>query len=178
MRIKTLFKLISLVCAASMALLSCGYRISGTGSLLPEGTHTLAVTTFINATNEPYVDSAVTKAVTDEFIADGRLRVTSVESADVALRGRVVKYQVTALSYTPDSFVQQYKVTIVVEATLEERKDRKVLWREGGIESVFIAEYPVSIGDVNATKIAKEAAIQKASQDIAWTLRSRVLEGF
>jgi hypothetical protein len=43
---------------------------------------------------------------------------------------------------------------------------------------VFISDYKVTIGDITVTKIAKEAAIKKASQDIAWTLRSRVLEGF
>jgi outer membrane lipopolysaccharide assembly protein LptE/RlpB len=178
MRTRTLLILLSLSCTASALLLSCGYHLSGTGSLLPEGTRTIAVPAFINATNEPYVDVEVTRAVTGEFIADGRLRVVDVEAADITLLGRVLRYEVTALSYTPDSFVQQYKVTIIVEATLQERKSRKVLWREGGIESVFIADYPVAIQNIQMTKSAKEQAIKKASQDIAWTLRGRVLEGF
>ena len=51
---------------------SCGYRLSGTGNLVPEGTKTISVPVFINGTNEPYVDVEVTQAVVDEFIADGR----------------------------------------------------------------------------------------------------------
>lgn len=164
---------------ASLAITTaCGYRLSGTGLLVPEGTKTIAVPGFINLTNEPYVDVEVTKAVTDEFIADGRLRVVDVESTELVLRGRVVKYEVTALSYTASNYVQQYRVRLVVDVSLEDLRSKKVLWSEAGIEAVFIADYKVTIGDITTTKTAKEASIKKTSQDIAWTLRSRVLEGF
>jgi hypothetical protein len=163
---------------ALAALPSCGYHLSGTGLLVPEGTKTIAVPGFINATNEPYVDVEVTKAVADEFIADGRLRVVNVENAELVLRGIVAKYDVVALSYTASSYVQQYQVRLVVNASLEDLRSKKTLWKESGIEAVFISDYPVYIGNISATKVAKEGAIKKASQDIAWTLRSRVLEGF
>jgi len=140
---------------AVAALPSCGYHLSGTGLLVPEGTRTIAVPGFINHTNEPYVDVEVTKFVTDEFIADGRLRVVDVEAADIVLRGKVVKYEVAALSYTASSYVQQYRVRIVVDASLDDTRSKKVLWRESGIEAVFISDYPVTIGDITTTKVAK-----------------------
>jgi hypothetical protein len=172
-------KIIIIVLLASLlGVHACGYRLSGTGSLLPEGTKTIAVPGFINNTNEPYVDVEVTKAVTDEFVADGRLRVVDLDGADLVLRGRITKYEVIALSYTADSFVQQYRVHLVVDAVLDDLRAKKILWKESGIEAVFISDYPVTIGNISATKVAKESAIKKASQDIAWTLRSRVLEGF
>jgi len=172
-------KIIIIVLLASiLGVHACGYHLSGKGSLIPEGAKTIAVPAFINNTNEPYVDLEVTKAVVDEFIADGRLRIVDVEAADLALRGIVVKYEVSALSFTANAFVQQYRVRIVVNATLEDLGTKKTLWRENNIEAVFISDYPVTIGDIRATKIVKESAIKKAGQDIAWTLRSRVLEGF
>lgn len=167
-----------LIAVLAAALSSCGYRFSGTGDLVPEGARSIAVPVFVNGTNEPYVDTAVTQAVIDEFAADGRLKVQDLSGADLALRGRVTAYSVTALSYTADAYVQQYKVRLVVEASLEEVRSKKILWQEKGIEAIFIADYPVAIGDIRSTRIVKEQAIQKASQDIAWTLRSRVLEGF
>ena len=170
--------IILMLVAAMASLSSCGYRLSGTGALVPEGTKTIAVPSFINNTNEPYVDADITAAVIREFITDGRLRVVDVAEADLALRGKIVKYEGIPISYTPDSFVQQYKVRLVVDANLEDLRTKKVLWKENGIEAVFISDYKVTIGDITVTKIAKEAAIKKASQDIAWTLRSRVLEGF
>ena len=176
---RTYIKGVVFVLLLALAVIpACGYHLSGTGLLVPEGTRTIAVPGFINNTNEPYVDVEVTKSVADEFIADGRLRVVDVEAADIVLRGRVIKYEVVALSYTADSYVQQYRVRLVVDAVLDDTRSKKVLWKESGIEAVFISDYPVTIGDITSTKIAKEAAIKKASQDIGWTLRSRVLEGF
>lgn len=168
----------------SAGLASCGYRLSGTGDLLPKDAKSIAVPVFINGTNEPYLDVELTKAVVDEFIADGRLRVADQDTADLALRGRVTRFEVVALSYTREALVQQYRVRMVVDASLEDLRTKKVLWQEKGIEALFISDYPVAydstgkLADIRATKINKEAAVMKASQDIAWTLRSRVLEGF
>lgn len=167
-----------LLVAFFLVLTSCGYGLSGRGLLVPEGAKTIAIPSFLNVTNEPYVDVEITRAVVDEFVADGRLRVVDVDTADLALRGRITRYDVTALSYTPDSYVQQYSVRLVVDASLEDRRAGTVIWQERGVEAVFISDYPVTIGDIQATKAAKETAIKKASRDIAWTLRSRVLEGF
>lgn len=172
-----MMKMAIVVLLATLAS-SCGYHLSGTGNLVPEGYRTIAIPVFVNDTNEPFVDTELTKAVVDEFLTDGRLKVAGPEAADLALRGKVTKYEVIALSYTPNAYVQQYRVRLVVDASLEDLRTKKILWQEKGIESVFISEYPVTIGDISATKIAKEAAITKASQDIAFTLRSRVLEGF
>jgi outer membrane lipopolysaccharide assembly protein LptE/RlpB len=162
---------------------SCGYHISGTGGIVPEGVRSISVPVFFNATNEPYVDVEVTQAVVEEFMTDGRLKVMSLEEAELALHGKVVKYEVTPLSYNPQSFVQQYQVHIVVDASLEDLRSKKVLWQEKGIQSSFITDYTVSYdaagkADIRGTRVAKDAAIKQASQDIAWTLRSRVLEGF
>ncbi len=166
-----------------LLLTSCGYRLGGTGGLVPEGARSISVPVFINGTHEPYVDTEVTKAVVNEFLTDGRLQVVSLDSADLALRGKVTKYEVVALSYTVNSYVQQYRATITVDVSLEDLRSKKILWQEKGIQSVFISDYPITYDalgqtDIRSTKIAKEAAIQKASQDIALTLRSRVLEGF
>jgi len=174
---------IMILLAMLLALTSCGYRLSGTGILVPQGTRTIAVPIFINSTNEPYVDVEITQALVEEFMADGRLKVTALEGAELALRGTVKKYEVSALSFTENSYVQQYKVRLVVDAGLEDLRTKKVLWQEQGIEVIFIADYPVSydtagMAEIMKTRIAKQAAIKKASQDLAWTLRSRVLEGF
>jgi len=159
-------------------LSSCGYHLSGTGGIVPEGTKTIAIPVFFNETNEPYVDVEVTQAVVEEFLTDGRLKVVGVEDAALALRGKIAKYDVIPLSYNPQSFVQQYRVHLVVEAVLEDLRTKKAIWQEKGIESNFISDFAVTMGDIRTTRVAKDAAIKKASQDVAWTLRSRVLEGF
>jgi len=181
MRSKSVRLIISLVLVLLVS--SCGYHISGTGGIVPAGVRTISVPVFLNATNEPYVDVEVTQAVVEEFMTDGRLKVVGLEEAELALRGKVVKYEVTPLSYNPQAYVQQYRVHIVVDASLEDLRSKKILWQEKGIQSSFISDYTVSFdatgrADIRGTRVAKDAAIKQASQDIAWTLRSRVLEGF
>ncbi len=160
---------------------SCGYHFSGTGAIVPAGVRTIAVPVFFNDTSEPYLDVEVTQAVVEEFMTDGRLKVVSLDEAELALRGRIYKYEITPLSYNVyngQTFVQQYRVHLIVEAWLEDLRSKKVLWRERGIQSILISDYAVATGDVRSTRISKDPAIKKASQDIGWTLRSRVLEGF
>ena len=81
-------KALVLVLLACCSLSSCGYHFSGTGAIVPEGVRTLAVPVFFNETNEPYVDVEVTQAVVEEFMTDGRLKIVSLEEAELALRGK------------------------------------------------------------------------------------------
>ncbi|HAK60518.1 MAG TPA: hypothetical protein DCO77_09070 [Nitrospiraceae bacterium] len=162
---------------------SCGYHLSGSGDLVPKGATTISIPVFINGTDQPYVDIEITQAVVREFLVDGRLDVANLDSADLALHGRVTAYEETALSYTAESYVQQYRVRLVVDVRLEDRRSKNIIWKEQGVEGIFITDYPITYSPTNtveitATKTAKEEAIRKASQDLASTLRSRVLEGF
>jgi hypothetical protein len=177
----------NIIAAVALAVIvtvpACGYHWSGTGVIVPQGVKTIAVPVFFNATNEPFVDVDVTQAVVEEFLTDGRLKVVSLEDAELALRGKITKYETIPLSYNPQSYVQQYRVRMVVEAVLEDLRSKKILWKERGIDSVLISDYAVSYdsagkADITLTKISKDAAIKNASKDIAKTLRSRVLEGF
>lgn len=166
-----------------LAMPSCGYHLSGSGDLVPKGATTISIPVFINDTDQPYVDIEITRAVVREFLVDGRLGVANLESADLALHGKVTAYDETALSYTADAYVQQYRVRLVVDVRLEDRRSKNIIWKEQGVEGIFISDYPITYSPANtveitATKTAKEEAIRKASQDLASTLRSRVLEGF
>ena len=161
-----------------LLLSSCGYRFTPVGGVVPEDSRTIAVLAFVNDTNEPYVDVEVTKAVVDEFLADGRLKVVSSEAADLVLKGSVTKFDMTPSSYTTDNYVQSYTVGIGVNVTVEDVKTHKIIWQEKGLGSVFVYSYQVTLGDITSTKIAKEAALKTGSRDVASTLRSRLLEGF
>ncbi len=167
-----------------LAMPSCGYHLSASGDLVPKGAKTISIPVFINDTDQPYVDIEITRAVVHEFLVDGRLGVVNLELADLALHGRVITYEETALSYTADSYVQQYRVRLVVDVRLEDRRSKNIIWKEQGVEGILISDYPITYSgpgndvDITATKTAKEGAIRKASQDLARTLRSRVLEGF
>jgi hypothetical protein len=164
--------------ALLLLLSSCGYRLTPVGGIVPEGARTIAILTFVNGTNEPYVDLEVTRAVVDEFLADGRLKVVSSEAADLVLRGTVTKFGMTPAAYSPDHYVQSYTVSIGVNVSIEDARTHKLIWQETGVGSVFASGYGVTLGDITSTKTAKETALKSASRDVASTLRSRILEGF
>jgi hypothetical protein len=170
--------LILVLLSLLLMLSSCGYRFTPVGGVVPEDSRTIAILSFVNGTNEPYVDVEVTKAVVDEFLADGRLKIISSEAADLVLKGSVTKFDITPSGYTTDNYVQSYTVSIGVNVTVEDGKTHKIIWQEKGLGSVFVSSYTVTLGDVTSTKIAKEAALKSASRDVASTLRSRLLEGF
>jgi outer membrane lipopolysaccharide assembly protein LptE/RlpB len=161
-----------------MPLTSCGYHFSSIGGIVPQGAKTIAVSVFINDTTEPYVDVDITKAVADEFLTDGRLNVVSEDAADLVLRGHVTKFFLTAQAYTAASYVQAYNVSITVSISVEDTKTQKLILQDVALTDYFTSTYAVAIGDISQTKIAKEAAVQSACQDIASTVRSRVLDGF
>lgn len=157
---------------------SCGYRLTQVGGVIPEGAKTIAIPVFLNNTHEPYVDTVLTQDVVNEFLSDGRLKVAGLEDADLILRCKIMKFELTPAAYTANSYVQTYNVSIMISFSLEDAKTRKMLVPETSLNLVFISSYPVTLGNISATKIVRETAIMKASRDIASTLRSRVLEGF
>ena len=165
-----------LVCL--IAFSSCGYRFTPVGGIVPEGAKTIAIPVFINRTFEPYIDVEVTKAVVDEFLTDGRLKVTSLENADLILRGSITKFDLTPSTYTTDAYVAQYTVNIGVNLSIEDQRTGKLLMNDVGLGSVFIASYGVTPGNISLTKIQKETALINACKDLASTIRGRVLEGF
>jgi hypothetical protein len=61
---------------------------------------------------------------------------------------------------------------------LEDSRTGKALLQDEGLGSVFVSTYATTIGDITATKIAKDAAIKNAGKSLASSIRSRVLEGF
>jgi hypothetical protein len=167
-----------------LMLCSCGYSFTPVGGIVPPDAKTIAIPVFINNTNEPYLDIEVTKAVVDEFLADGRLKIVGSESADLVLKGRVTRFDLTPAAYSTDNYVLSYNVGIGVSVILEDVKTQKVLLEDQGIGSVFTSGYGVSLMtsgtstvNISATKISRDAAIKAASKSLASTLRSRVLEG-
>ena len=178
---------IMLALLSLLLLSSCGYRFSSLGSAVPEDAKTLAIPAFMNGTAEPFVDVEVTKAVVREFLTDGRLKVVSAETADLVLKGKVTKFDMTPSAYTADNYVRSYTIAIGVDVSVEDVRTHKIIWQEKGLGSIFVASYPVVPVDptaattqvnITATKIAKEAALASASRDVASTIRSRLLEGF
>ncbi len=154
---------------------SCGYRFSGRANELPSHIKAVAIPIFVNATQEPLIESVITNKVIQEFIGDGRLRVVDSSKADAVLKGRIYAFSLAPLSFDRGDNVLEYRVVIQCELILEDVREKKIIWKEPALTQS--ADYKVS-SDISATRTAKDRAIEEASKRFASDLVARVFEGF
>ena len=66
---------------------------------LPPHIKSVAVPTFVNKTQEPAVENAITSAVINAFVTSGKLRVVPMGEADSILEGEIIGYQIQSTGY-------------------------------------------------------------------------------
>jgi len=110
-----------------LAWTACGY--SGR-ALLPDHIKRVCIPTFENDTTRSGIEQEITTAVTEAFIADGRLSVVSEGEADAMLRGVIVKYEKGPLTFDRAQTVDEFRVEIVLAIEFEDLREGKVLWKE------------------------------------------------
>ena len=126
-----------------VAALGCGYRLSGTTSVLPEHIKSFHIPPFENFTARPEIEQRVTEAVARELTRRGRRYriVADPTAADAILSGAVSSYQTNAVQFTSEGRSSRVEATIRLQATLRESATDQVLWSQGGL--VFRQQYDV-----------------------------------
>jgi len=159
-----------------MYLSGCGYHLSGSNRL-PSDIETVAVPVFHNNTFQPTLENAVTAAVKKEFLTNSRLMVVNdPDQADLVVRGTIVSYGLTPLSYDSSrTVVLEYRLHFRAAVSVEAPRKQKVLWKDTAMDAM--AEYLVN-PDTAANQVAEDHAIAEASKQLAENVVSRVLEGF
>jgi len=159
---------------AALIFSSCGYRMAGQTTGLPESIKTIAITVFENESFEPNIEAAVTRAVTQKFVDDGRLRVVPKARADALLTGTVIKYGLEAVSFDQFNYATSYRMRIGVTVTLKGRSESSLrMVRNVNAESFY------SLGSsIAGAESARLAAIDTVSRIIADNIIGLFLEGF
>jgi hypothetical protein len=129
---------------AGLLLISgCGYT---TRSAICEHYRTVYVQPFVNKINitgeadaaskykinKPMVETDVTRAVVSKFLLDGNLRPVKEGEADLILKGEVVEFRQDALRYTENDDVEEYRLNIIVNISMWNAKENRLLWEEKG----------------------------------------------
>ena len=157
-----------------LGLSGCGYT---TRSLLPENirrVHIPPVKNAIDLSSEisdktpfrvyrPGLEVDLTNSLINRFIFDGQLKVTSDEKADARLEATLVDYRRDALRYSEGEDVQEYRLSITVDAALIQRSDSKALWQERITgDTTFFLSGPRAISEDQATAKAVEDVARRA----------------
>lgn len=175
---KKLSKNILFFCFLSTVLFSgCGYT---TKSTLPKSIKTIYVEPFKNSISYtsgsgrnvyfPLLEVDVRNAVIDRFLFDGNLKIAEAHKADLILKGELTNYQRSALRYTDDEDVEEYRVHITVSFELQSARAGMTSWTEPGF--VGDATYFVTGPLVSS----EESAVANAVTDLARRIVERTIE--
>ena len=159
---------------AALIFSSCGYRMVGQTTGLPESIKTVAVTVFENESSEPNIEAAITSRVSRRLVDDGRLRVVPKEKADALLTGKVTKYELAALSYDQFNYATSYRMRVSVTVTLKSKGDSSFR-----IVKNIKAESFYTLGaSIAGAESARLTSIDRVSGIIADNIIGLFLEGF
>jgi len=177
------FFLFSIFCFLFSALAGCGYT---TRSYVNPNIKTVYIQPFLNKidiTSEysenrkyrsyfPLLEAKITRAVVDRFVFDGNLRIAKPEAADVVLKGELVNYARDPLRYrdNDNETVEEYRLSLVVNISLTDRKNNKVLWQETG----FVGDATYFTSGPSAK--SEETALNDAVVDLARRIVERTIE--
>lgn len=152
----------------------CGYHRAGSGDNLG-GIGTLHITLFENQTFEPFVENAVTNAVTERFLRTRRWRlVENPATADGVFSGEVSVFQTVPVSFDRNDNVLEYRAEMTATAVLRANPEGQVLWKGSASWS---EEYPGSL-DKGQQEDYKRQAIRDIADRLAEELYFRLTDNF
>lgn len=159
----------------------CGYT---TKSLLPSSIQSIYVAPVKNAIDvsseisdksrfrayRPGVEVDITNAIINRFIFDGNLKVQSAERANAVLEAKLIDYRRDALRYSEGNDVQEYRLSIVLDATVYQSDNRKILWHDTSLtgDTTFF------LSGSRAT--SEDLAVGKAIEDLARRVVEKTIE--
>src|SRR3989304_1707830 len=155
-----------------LILQACGYHMAGTGSHLTPGMKSVFIPVFENKTMEPIVEEELTPAVIREFLQDGRIEVADSSRADMVLKGSVVSYKETPISFDASQNVLEYRIMVTTHIVLLKNNSLS-LWEK---DITSTAEYAVS-SDVMTTRVSKLSALREIARNLSEEVADRELLG-
>jgi len=180
----TLQALSVLLVACSVQLVSCGYT---TRSMISDKFKTIYIVPFVNKIDitkeadagykyriyRPMLETDITKKVTNKYLFDGNLRPVKTESADLILKGELVEFRRDPLRYTDNDEVEEYRINIIVNISLWDKKEDKLVWQENN----FTGDYTYFTSfTTSGTPKSEDVAVNEALDDLARRIVERTVE--
>jgi len=168
---------LSLFLVLLVAIAGCGYT---TRSTLPSRFRTIHIDHFVNKIDYssekrrniyfPLLEVTARNAVINRYQFDGNLRIAEKDVADLILEAELTQYRRSALRYTDNDDVQEYRVYVVINMTLWDTANNVVKWEEGGFtgEATYFIEGPLVT--------TEESAVDEAVLDLARRIVERTIE--
>jgi hypothetical protein len=171
------------VCLLALALCllissgACGYRVAGRGDRLPPDIKSLAVPIFTNETPRFRIEQKVSAAITREFIARSRFRITpNPAGADAVLNGTIKEVRVGVIAFDLSTGrATTMQVQVLAHVDLVDQHTKKVLFSNHNY--IFREQYQISQSS-SALFEEQDPALDRLARDLARTLVTDILENF
>lgn len=115
MKVKYIFSVLLL--SITIAMVGCDY---GPVFVLPERIKKISILSIQNKTVYYGVEEKLTNLVIEEFLQDGKLKITDRAEADVCLEGEIISYVLRPLSFDKENMVEEYELEIQAYLVLKD----------------------------------------------------------
>ena len=120
----------------------------------------------------PLLEIKITNSVINRFIFDGNLKVTRSQNADLILSGELISYSRDPLRYDNDRNVEEYRLNIAVNLSLQDAETGEILWEETN----FVGDTTYDRTGANA--VSESTAIEDAITDLVRRIVERTIENW
>jgi hypothetical protein len=159
-RVRAVLALVGLVATGA-----CGYGFSSRST---GGLDTIAIRTFGNRTSQPDLEVTIWEKVVELFDQDRLLKVVDEERAQSVLEATLVDYRREPISINPELGAEEYRVTLVLEASFTDQRTSEEMW--SGVRFRGTGNYLLEGGDVTF-----EDALDEAVGEIVEDLLNRII---
>lgn len=164
-----------------LVLAGCGYT---TRSMISDKYKTIYITPFVNKTDitseyntgsqyhiyRPHLETDVTTTVVNKFLFDGNLKPVKMDNADLVLKGELIDFRKDPLRYDNSDNVLEYRVSIVINMKMWDRKEDKLVWEENSFTG------DTTYYTAGTASISEAVAVNNALTDIARRVVERAVE--
>lgn len=167
--------LLAASCAAIL-LASCGYKLSGANTFLPERIKIIAVAPFENATNRPEIEQRVTEETSRELSKRGGYRVVADRGeAQALLEGSIAAFRTDPVQFNEQGRATRVQVTVSIRASLRDLASGDLLWSQSDL--LFRQQFDVP--ETEAAFFDQETlALDDIARGAAGALVTSIFEGF
>jgi hypothetical protein len=177
---RLIMQITQIIFLVSMA--GCGYT---TRSLISDKFRTIYIAPFDNKVDiaqeaysanryriyRPGLETDIMRAVVNKYLFDGNLKPVKEQAADLVLKGELIEFRKDPLRYNENSDeVAEYRVNIIVNLTLLDKKENKEVWKESGFTG------DTTYFTTGSLAKSEETAINDAISDLARRIVERTVE--
>ncbi|MDP8208517.1 MAG: LptE family protein [Candidatus Electryonea clarkiae] len=129
------------------------------GGNVPGHLKSVAIPIFENQTSEFEIVELLTEAVEEAFRVDNTLKIKDIKNADSVLNGTIIRIGDVPSTYNADETVDEYKITVSVQVSFEDKIKGKIIWEE------IVSGWGIYPSD-GVRDEGMEKAVEKLAEDI------------